>query len=295
MLYDIRLGIEYEYDFPVAGGRHLLRVTPDTLSGIQRVVASSVTIEPKPAERDAVRDFFGNQTLGLGLSQPHERLEIVMRARVAVEREAGTGFDMSPDLAGLAHEIASVKSLDPASPHHFRAETARLPHVPAIAAYAHESGAATKSVRAIVEEIGRRIYNDFRYDPDATLVDTPVAEAFALKRGVCQDFAHIMIAACQSLGIPAGYVSGFIRTIPPAGKERLEGADAMHAWVRAWCGRETGWIEFDPTNDMAASDDHIVVAHGRDYLDASPIIGVLQAGGRHRTHQSADVRPVSEN
>lgn len=292
MLYDIRLVLSYHYGYPVAGGRHLLRVSPPTLPGIQRVIASSVSVTPRPQERGDASDFFENATTMLGFSQPHDALEIVMRARVAVERSADE-FDMSPELDRLQSEIAANRCLAPSSPHHFRSQTARLPFVPDIAVYAAKSAAPGRSVRATVEDLNRRIFRDFAYDPDATLVDTPIAEAFAGKRGVCQDFAHIMIAACHTLGIPAGYVSGFIRTIPPEGQERLEGADAMHAWVRAWCGREAGWVEFDPTNDMAASNDHIVVAYGRDYRDASPIIGVLQAGGRHNTDQSVDVCPVT--
>ena len=293
MLYDIRLSLRYDYGYPVAGGRHLLRVTPPSLPGIQKVITSSVSVSPAPGERRDATDFFGNASTALGFNKPHDDLELVMRARVKVERDTAA-FDMSPDLDGLAAEIAATRSLGAQSPHHFRSQTARLPHVPDIAAYAQISRVPGRSVRAIVEDLNRRIYRDFAYDPDATLVDTPIAEAFAGKRGVCQDFAHIMIAACHTLGIPAGYVSGFIRTIPPEGQERLEGADAMHAWVRAWCGREAGWVEFDPTNDMPASDDHIIVATGRDYRDVSPIIGVLQAGGRHHTEQSVDVKPVAE-
>lgn len=292
MLYDIRLSIRYDYGRPVTGGRHLLRVVPRTLPG-QRVMVSSVHVSPFPDERDEGCDFFGNATTALGLRQPHSDLDVVMRARVEVKRPAA-GLDISPSPDGLAAEIAGVHSLRADAPHHFRGPTARLPVVEAIASYANQSLSPGRSVRQVVEDLGRRIHGDFAYDPDATLVDTPIAEAFALKRGVCQDFAHIMIAACHSLGIPAGYVSGFIRTIPPPGKERLEGADAMHAWIRAWCGRESGWIEFDPTNNIPANDDHIVVAHGRDYLDATPFIGVLQAGGRHRTTQAVDVVAVSE-
>src|SRR5438445_2505899 len=104
----------------------------------------------------------------------------------------------------------------------------------------------------------------------ATTVQTRASDAFALKRGVCQDFSHIMIAGLRGLGIPAGYVSGFLRTIPPKGKPRLEGADAMHAWVKAWCGRDAGWQEFDPTNGIRASNDHITVGYGRDYSDVAP-------------------------
>ena len=130
------------------------------------------------------------------------------------------------------------------------------------------------------------------FDPEATTVDTPPAEAFARRHGVCQDFAQVMIACLRGIGIPAGYVSGFLRTNPPPGQPRLEGADAMHAWVRAWCGRQTGWIEFDPTNAIAAGIDHILVARGRDYGDVAPVKGVLRIAGDQKTEHAVDVIPV---
>jgi transglutaminase-like putative cysteine protease len=150
------------------------------------------------------------------------------------------------------------------------------------------------TVRAIATAICARIHMDFTYDPKATSVNTTPSEAFKLKRGVCQDFTHVMIVALRSLGIPAGYVSGFLRTIPPPGKERLEGADAMHAWVRYWGGRVNGWMELDPTNDIPAGTDHIVVAYGRDYADVAPVIGVLKGYGQHKTTQAVDVIPVRQ-
>ena len=119
-------------------------------------------------------------------------------------------------------------------------------------------------------------------------------EAFRLKAGVCQDFSHVMISGLRGLGVPACYVSGFISTIPPPGKERLEGEDAMHAWVSVWCGREAGWREFDPTNAILAGNDHIVIGYGRDYADVAPIVGVLRTVGRHSSEQSVDVIPVAE-
>jgi transglutaminase-like putative cysteine protease len=130
------------------------------------------------------------------------------------------------------------------------------------------------------------------FDAEATTVDTPPREAFARGRGVCQDFTHVMIAGLRGIGIPAGYVSGFLRTFPPPGQPRLEGADAMHAWVRAWVGREMGWIEFDPTNDQAAGVDFVTVAVGRDYDDVAPIRGALRSAGRAETRQAVDVLPL---
>jgi transglutaminase-like putative cysteine protease len=125
-------------------------------------------------------------------------------------------------------------------------------------------------------------------------VDTEPGHAFAEGRGVCQDFSHVMIAGLRAVGIPAGYVSGFLRTEPPAGQPRLAGADAMHAWVRAWCGAETGWIDYDPTNHMMVGTDHIVVAVGRDYSDVAPVKGAVRSAGVQASHHSVDLVPMGE-
>jgi len=142
---------------------------------------------------------------------------------------------------------------------------------------------------AAAMELCLAIHRDFAYDGEATEVNTSPSEAFALRKGVCQDFSHVMIAGLRGVGIPAGYVSGFLRTIPPPGRPRLEGADAMHAWVKVWCGRQMGWIAFDPTNAILAGVDHITIGYGRDYADISPIVGVLRTSGEHQTSQSVDV------
>ena len=130
-----------------------------------------------------------------------------------------------------------------------------------------------------------------RFDPDATEVDTPVATAFAGRHGVCQDFSQIMISGLRSLGIPAAYVSGFLRTLPPPGKPRLEGADAMHAWVNLWCGDQLGWVGFDPTNNILADSSHIFTAMGRDYADVAPLDGVFHGGGGQSMDVAVDVMP----
>jgi transglutaminase-like putative cysteine protease len=169
------------------------------------------------------------------------------------------------------------------------AASPRVPLSRAITAYARQSVERTPTVHAAALDFCLSIHRDFAYDNKATKVDTSPIDAFNLRRGVCQDFVHIMIAGLRGVGIPAGYVSGFLRTIPPEGKPRLEGADAMHAWVRAWCGVHMGWIDFDPTNAMIAGSDHITIGHGRDYADISPIVGVLRTSGSHETKQSVDV------
>jgi transglutaminase-like putative cysteine protease len=138
----------------------------------------------------------------------------------------------------------------------------------------------------LMEKFGR----EFLYDPEATDVMTPALAAFGARRGVCQDFAHIMIGCLRSLGVPAAYVSGYLRTHPRPGMPRLEGADAMHAWVAVWCGEETGWQGLDPTNSVRALTDHVPLAFGRDYSDVSPIDGVIFDSGRHSVNVSVDMR-----
>jgi transglutaminase-like putative cysteine protease len=288
MLYDVRLELHYDYDASVHGDRHLVRVSPISIPGVQRVIASSLSFDPKPDLETSFLDFFENNVTTIAYGDYHDHLDVRLTARVQVE-DLQKPADLSPTLDGLQGEIAALWSLDAQSPHHFLAPSPRVPLNRQITAYAHESVERTQSVQAAAMDLCLAIHRDFAYDKKATKVDTTPAEAFALKRGVCQDFVHVMIAGLRGVGIPAGYVSGFLRTIPPKGKPRLEGADAMHAWVRVWCGVHQGWLEFDPTNAMLAGADHITIGHGRDYSDISPIIGVLRTSGDHKAKQSVDV------
>jgi len=292
MRYDIRLRLSYEYQRPVGDARHLVRVQPRDLPGVQQVQDLKLRIDPAPSERGAFEDFFGNPVLSVALRPPHETLDVEMRAQVRVERGSQPDLDLSPGLDGLRTELASLRSLAPSAPCHFLPPSERAPTLPRIAAYARASLRDAGSVLAVVHDLGLRLRRDFSYDSDATEVDTPVGEAFDMRAGVCQDFSHIMIAGLRGLGIPAGYVSGFLRTIPPPGQPRLEGADATHAWVRAWCGVQMGWREFDPTNGIPAGDDHITIAYGRDYADVPPIAGVLKTTGDQTAAQAVDVIPL---
>lgn len=291
MLYDVRLELHYDYEGLVQGDRHLIRVTPVSIPGVQRVVASSLSIEPRPDQETTFSDFFGNSVTTIAFRGAHDTLNVRLTARVSVE-DAQAPADLSPTVEVLGAEIAGLWSLAPDSPHHFLAPSPRIAIDPAITDYARESIGRTGSVQAAALDLCLAIHRDFAYEAGATDVGTSPQEAFALRKGVCQDFAHVMIAGLRGVGIPAGYVSGFLRTNPPPGKPRLEGADAMHAWVRVWCGAHTGWVEFDPTNAMIAGGDHISIGHGRDYADISPIVGVLRTHGSHETSQSVDVIKV---
>ena len=291
MLYDLSLHMGYIYDVPASGARHILRVMPLSLPNRQRLIAGSVKITPGPDEQSHFTDFFQHPATSILVREPHERLDIRMQARVQVESQP-VGADFSPLLAKLPEEINDCWSIDPSSPHHFLGSSPRLPDTREIADYSRQWKSANLTTLQIAHAVCAQVHKDFVYDTEATTVDTTPREAFRLKRGVCQDFSHVMIIALRSLGIPAGYVSGFLRTIPPPGKERLEGADAMHAWVRIWCGETAGWIELDPTNNIPAGTDHIVVAYGRDYSDVAPVIGVLKSYGNQEAVQAVDVIPL---
>ena len=292
MLYDIGLRIVCEYDQPANAGRHLLRVMPANLPGEQQVVSANLSIDPQAEERIERTDFFGNAMVEIAYRSPHDKIVIDLQCRI--DRQAPYRAQIaSPPLRALAEEIASYRALDPMAPHHFLGASPRVQPTTEMEAYTAQLVNPEMSAFDLLRAVGQALHRDMQFDDKATTVDTSPEEAFAGRRGVCQDFAHIMIACLRGVGMPAGYVSGFLRTIPPAGKQRLAGADAMHAWVRGWCGAQTGWVEFDPTNNLLVQNDHVVIARGRDYSDVAPIKGVLRTAGAQTTEQAVDVVPLT--
>jgi transglutaminase-like putative cysteine protease len=291
MLYDISLRISYAYGAAGAGGRHVARLLPAELPGEQRLIAGALDIIPRPDERISWTDFFGNNVIEVVFLEAHREVIFSVQARVN-RAVGGVSFDMSPALADISRDIGRYRALDAASPHHFLAPSPRIPADSAIADYTAGLLAPGMTVFEAVSAVNLALHHDMAFDSEATTVDTTPGEAFARRGGVCQDFTHVMIAGLRSVGIPAGYVSGFLRTRPPEGQPRLEGADAMHAWVRAWCGAESGWLEFDPTNGLVVNNDHIVVARGRDYSDVSPVKGIVKIAGAHTSDHVVDVAPI---
>jgi transglutaminase-like putative cysteine protease len=217
-------------------------------------------------------------------------LIVKVAARVAVEGAAepaaGAPWEDVREAAFAAIDLG------PQSPAHFLFASRQVPLDPEIRDYAGTSFAAGRPILGGAIELMRRIQEDFAYEAGVTTASTTAPMSFALRRGVCQDFAHIMISGLRGLGLPAGYVSGYLRTIPPAVAPRLEGADAMHAWVMVWAGPESGWHGLDPTNAILAGEDHVVLALGRDYADASPVDGVVFASGRQKLGVAVTVSPV---
>ena len=291
MLYDIHLKIAYIYDAPVLTGRHLVHLWPPHVAGIQEISNAALTFLPEPAEQSGFRDYFGNWTSEVVFEEAHRQFEAVLSARVN-RHEAPRESGASVDFDRLKPALNAVRSLAPDSPLHFLGTTPRVRPNLVLQDYVSDLAPAGATVREIVQRLGERLHEDMTFDSSATSVDTRHEDAFASRRGVCQDFSHIMIAALRSVGIPAGYVSGCLRTEPPPGRERLEGADAMHAWVRAWCGPQAGWVEYDPTNACDVGVNHIVIGYGRDYADVSPVKGVLRSASGQAGSQAVDVVPV---
>ncbi len=289
MIYDVTHVTRYAYAAIVELTTGVLRLTPVTGDG-QILDSFSLTTEPASVPPTEWSDPFGNRVTSLRIETPHRELSIAAKSRVRVDRPPAP--TNSPAWETVAAEALAVASLATDSPAPALFPSRRIALFEDATAYARESFSAARPIHEAAMELTRRIRADFVYDPDATKVNTPASEAFDLRRGVCQDFAHIMIAALRGLGLPALYVSGYIRTIPAPGKQRLEGADASHAWASLWCGSALGWKDFDPTNAMAVQNDHIVVARGRDYSDASPIESLVLSSGRARLEVEVDVAPV---
>jgi transglutaminase-like putative cysteine protease len=291
VIYDIRQTTTYSYASTVAYAHHVLRLMPINRVH-QRVHAVALEILPVPVERREGFDFFGNRMTRIGLAEPHDSLTIKVAARVAVDSPIEAAPPETLPWEDVRATVIMTDDIGPDSPVHFLFPSPQVPLDPEIGEYARASFPAQRPILDGATELMGRIKSDFVYDVEATTVTTTPAAAFALRRGVCQDFAHIMISGLRGLGLPAAYVSGYLRTVPRPGQARLEGADAMHAWVMVWCGGAVGWRGLDPTNAMAAGEDHVVLAVGRDYSDIAPIAGVVFASGEQRLAVAVDVVPV---
>ena len=293
MIYDIRLTIATDYAGFASAGRHLVCVMPRDLGGEQRLIAGLLNLHPAPAHRHDRVDFFGNAVVEFAIDAPHQGVEVSVQARIEKTAPSAAPAPSLP-LSALANAVARCRDMGPDSPVHFTAASPRVPLDASMTRFAAAQITSDMTTAQAIIAVGRALHETMRFDAAATTVDTPASEAFAKRHGVCQDFSHIMIACLRGIGIPAGYVSGYLRTQPPQGMPRLEGADARHAWVRAWCGPNAGWLAFDPTNDRVADQSHIIVAHGRDYADVSPIRGILRGSGGQKSRQSVDVIPLGE-
>jgi transglutaminase-like putative cysteine protease len=289
VIYEITHLTRYSYGAIVELTTGVLRLVPRSGDG-QEVERFAIVTDPVSQRLTERLDPFGNRVTRLRIESSHQQLSITASSRVRVNRMPAPV--QSPPWERVAAEAITMTSLDAGGPAIALYPSRRVALFDEATAYARLSFVPRRPIFEAASELAGRIQSDFIYDPAATEVSTPAAEAFNRRRGVCQDFAHIMIAAVRGIALPALYVSGYIRTIPPPGKERLAGADATHAWVSVWCGAALGWKDFDPTNATSIQNDHIVVAIGRDYSDVSPIESMVLSSGRHRLEVEVDVIPV---
>jgi transglutaminase-like putative cysteine protease len=288
VIYDIRHVTSYSYESPVNFARCSLRLEPKNGDG-QQLISHTVDIRPRPSERTARRDFFGTHTESVLIETAHRNLRIDSRSRVSVSRRAPGRAAPSPAWESVRDVAFEANSLGPSSPVGYVFASALIPVQAPVTAYASASFPPGVGILAGAADLMHRIRGDFRYDPKATVISTPLKEVFENRHGVCQDFAHVMIAGLRGLRLPAAYVSGYLRTMPPPGKPRLQGADATHAWVSVWCGNELGWVGFDPTNDLLVENDHIILAVGRDFSDVSPVDGIIVGSRKQKLNVAVDV------
>ncbi len=290
MNYHITHRTLYEYAAPVSVSHHVARLEPRA-SATQARENFSLQIFPEPTLRKARVDYFGNSLCFFAIQEIHNRLEIISHSRVSVNARKPVPPESTAPWESVAEMFLDPVSPEVIEPYQFVFDSPQIRASQELADYARESFGKGTPLLVGTRDLTGRIFRDFKFDPRATTVATPLEEVWLKRRGVCQDFAHLGIACLRSLGLPARYVSGYLRTHPPAGKPRLVGADASHAWFRIFCPG-TGWMDFDPTNNVQPTEEHIIVAYGRDFGDVSPVAGILTGGGKHDVKVSVDVEPL---
>lgn len=250
-------------------------------------------IKPEPDLVSRRTDYFGNQVHSFSIPEGHRRLSVSATSRVHVRERELTPADQSCPWEIVRDGLIQTQDLERLEAIQYLFDSPSVIISENLRDYAKPSFPEGRPILEAVADLTTRIHKDFKYDPRATTVNTPLEDVLELRRGVCQDFAHLQIGCLRSLGLPARYVSGYLRTIPPPGKPRLIGADASHAWLSIFCN-EIGWVDVDPTNDCFINLDHITVAWGRDYTDVCPIKGVFVGGGAHAMTVSVDVEPLKQ-
>jgi transglutaminase-like putative cysteine protease len=292
MTYEVIHRTTYDYSELVTISHHAARMKPKPLPNQQRH-AFVLEIEPEPTLRKMRSDYFGNRVCFFSIQEVHQRLEITARSRVTVTATTPPVPSLSPAWENVAKLFSDPVSPEVVAPYQFAFDSPLVQSSPSLAEYARPSFPAGVPLLLGALSLTSRIHKEFKYDPVATTIATPLAEVMEKRCGVCQDFAHVAIACLRSLGLPARYVSGYLRTHVPPGREKLAGADASHAWFSLYCP-SVGWVDFDPTNNLMPGEEHITVAYGRDFDDVSPLSGILTGGGHHEVQVAVDVAPANE-
>ena len=283
----------YDYAPKVKTAQHMAHLKP-AHNARQQLLRHSLTIDPAPAQQDESVDVYGNTRAFFSLRTNHDALRVVADSVVSTSAPAAAACALEWEQVRERMRYHRSASYDAASEFIFPS-----PHVPrqdGFLAYARPSFAPGRPLAEAAHELMQRIHADFDYESDATDVSTPALEVLETRKGVCQDFAHVMLACLRSLGLPARYVSGYLLTAPAPGQPRLVGSDASHAWVSVYLPGQDGpgqWSDLDPTNNRAPGEDYVTLAIGRDYSDVSPVRGVIHGGAHHTLHVAVTVAPLS--
>lgn len=291
MKYRIDHTTTYVYSTPVALSHNQVHLVPRN-SDWQACQVSRQHIHPTPSVVRSSQDFFGNNAGFFVIEHPHRELTVISQSVVEVTKPAWPEPASTPAWESVRDALRRPIDEATLDARLYVFESPLVKQGPEVREFAAPSFRPQRPIVEAIAELTTRIYREFKYDPAATVISTPTLDVLRLRRGVCQDFAHLQIACLRSLGIAARYVSGYLVTDPPAGQPKLVGADASHAWLSVWCPG-SGWIDFDPTNGCLPSDRHITIAWGRDYSDVSPVKGVVLGGGMHTLRISVDVSPVN--
>ena len=290
----------YHYAMPVSPAMHLAYLRPLS-DGAQSVLSFDLGLAPTPDDVSTELDVWGNARSLFGVVAPHRELcvravsQVALAPRfAALQAEAGLPWEAVRQRLQYVARAVWEPAVEFVQPSPF------VPRLDALRAYALGSFSPGRPVAAAALELMHRVFEEFTYDSDATQIDTPLAQAFERRHGVCQDFAHVLAGALRMAGVPARYVSGYLRTTPPAGQPALVGADASHAWVQVWAPGtpgvpDDGWLDLDPTNDLVPGTDHVRVAVGRDFGDVTPLRGVIRGGGAHTMAVGVHVRLLDDD
>jgi Transglutaminase-like enzymes, putative cysteine proteases len=290
MLYNVSHRTTYRYSYPVSVGEHVACLKPRSFSR-NKLVQNTLTIHPPPSTLTERIDYFGNILSFFTVEEPHNVLIVEAKSQVEIDSQVKSATSLSLPWEESARSLTQDRSDEGLAAYQFQFASPRVRLNQEFASYALESFTSGRPMREALMELTSRIYTDFRFDSKATTVRTPPEEVFRKRQGVCQDFAHVEIACLRSINVAARYVSGYLRTYPPPGKPRMVGADASHAWISAY-SRDEGWLDMDPTNNVAPTDGHVTLAWGRDYGDVSPLRGLILGGGGNALHVEVDIEPL---
>lgn len=288
--YKISHTTTYEYDAPVAVCQNVVYLTPRS-TPYQNCSYHRLTVRPIPSSPHRRTDYFGNTASLFSLSTGHRKLQITAHSTVEMLEPSLPLDGTSTPWETVRDALPQNRTEEGLADYQFCFPSPRVPILAELADYGRQSFTPGRPIVQALRDLTHRINTDFTYDPSATNVNTPIADAFKQRRGVCQDLAHIMLACLRPLGLAGRYVSGYLRTHQAEDQPRLVGADASHAWISLYCGTQ-GWVDADPTNDLLPSVEHITVAWGRDFGDVCPVAGMFVGGGSHRLSVAVDVAPA---